>query len=121
MILIASFPPGGASAIKQIRAAGIETPIVTDQAFDGSAWLSAIPNLSNTFVPNLASANGTPDPKANRSSRSTRSSRGKSVLAAYPAWAIADRDHGHGDDGGEEHEGKAVAAAIEKLKNFPDR
>ena len=66
VIVISSFPPGGASAIKQIRAAGIETPIVTDEAFDGSAWISAIPNLSNTFIPHLASADGNdPSPARN--------------------------------------------------------
>lgn len=53
-ILVASFPPGGAAAIRQIRSAGLEVPILGDIGFDGDAWISSVPGLSNVFVPVLA-------------------------------------------------------------------
>lgn len=49
-INISSYPPGGASAIKQIRAAGIDLPITTPSAFDGTFWLKGVPNTKNVYV-----------------------------------------------------------------------
>jgi branched-chain amino acid transport system substrate-binding protein len=49
-INISSYPPGGASAIKQIRAAGIDLPITTPSAFDGTFWLKGVPDTSNVYA-----------------------------------------------------------------------
>lgn len=49
-INLSSYPPGGASAIKQIRAAGIDLPITTVSAFDGTFWLKGVPNTENVYV-----------------------------------------------------------------------
>jgi branched-chain amino acid transport system substrate-binding protein len=49
-INISSYPPGGASAIKQIRAAGIDLPITAPSAFDGTFWLKGVPNTRNMYV-----------------------------------------------------------------------
>jgi branched-chain amino acid transport system substrate-binding protein len=49
-INISSYPPGGASAIKQIRAAGIDLPITAPSAFDGTFWLKGVPDTSNVFA-----------------------------------------------------------------------
>lgn len=49
-INISSYPPGGASAIKQIRAAGIDLPITTPSAFDGTFWLKGIPDTENVYA-----------------------------------------------------------------------
>ncbi|HUB98357.1 MAG TPA: ABC transporter substrate-binding protein [Solirubrobacterales bacterium] len=49
-INISSYPPGGASAIKQIRAAGIDLPITTPSAFDGTFWLKGVPDTKNVYV-----------------------------------------------------------------------
>jgi branched-chain amino acid transport system substrate-binding protein len=50
MINISSFPPGGASAIKQIRAAGIDLPMTAGSSFDGTFWMKAVPDTSNLFI-----------------------------------------------------------------------
>ncbi len=47
VILVASYAPGGASAVRQIRAAGIETPIVSNVGLDGTYWISAVPHLND--------------------------------------------------------------------------
>jgi branched-chain amino acid transport system substrate-binding protein len=59
-ILLGSYPPGGASAIRQIRAAGIDLPIVGASAFDGTYWLSAVPGLTNFFYPAPLTQPGNP-------------------------------------------------------------
>jgi branched-chain amino acid transport system substrate-binding protein len=49
-VAMCSYPPGGASAIKQIRAAGIDVPIVGPGGFDGVFWLKGISNTSEIFA-----------------------------------------------------------------------
>lgn len=49
-INISSYPPGGAAAIKQIRAAGIDLPITTPSAFDGTFWLKGVPDTNNVYA-----------------------------------------------------------------------
>src|SRR5579862_1813680 len=122
VILIASFPPGGASAIKQIRAAGINTPIVTDEAFDGSSWISAIPNLSNVYIPNLASGDGNdPSPAVNKFFVDYKKFTGqKAVLAAYPVMGYSQiQVMAKGMEDAGSTNGAKAAAALEKLHNFP--
>ena len=46
-IYLCSFTPGGASAIRQVRAAGIESPILANVGMTDDYWLGAVPNLSN--------------------------------------------------------------------------
>ncbi|MBM3614709.1 MAG: ABC transporter substrate-binding protein [Alphaproteobacteria bacterium] len=50
-IMLCTMMPGAVSAIKQIRAAGINSMILNGSGVDGSYWLSAVPDLSNFFVP----------------------------------------------------------------------
>ncbi len=49
-VVMCSYPPGGAAAIKQIRAAGIDVPILGPGAFDGTFWLKGIPNTNDVFA-----------------------------------------------------------------------
>lgn len=49
-INLSSYPPGGAAAIKQIRAAGIDLPITTPSAFDGTFWLKGVPDTKNVYA-----------------------------------------------------------------------
>jgi branched-chain amino acid transport system substrate-binding protein len=49
-VMMCSYPPGGAAAVKQIRAAGIDLPIMAAGAFDGVYWLKGISNTKNIYV-----------------------------------------------------------------------
>lgn len=51
VIMLCSYIPGAASAVRQIRAAGINSLILNGSAVDGSYWLNATPNLSGFVVP----------------------------------------------------------------------
>lgn len=57
-IMLSSFPPGGASAIRQIRAAGIDLPMVGPDGHDGDFWMDATPNLSNWYTVDYGSIHG---------------------------------------------------------------
>ena len=45
-----SYLPGGAAAIKQIRAAGVDLPLYGPMAFEGVYWLKGIPNTADIYV-----------------------------------------------------------------------
>ncbi len=49
-VMMCSYPPGGAAAVKQIRAAGIDLPIMAAGAFDGTYWLKGISNTKDIYV-----------------------------------------------------------------------
>jgi branched-chain amino acid transport system substrate-binding protein len=60
-IFMCSYPPGGASAIKQIRAAGNGLPILGPAAFDGTFWLKGIPNAEEIYFTSNGSTYDPPD------------------------------------------------------------
>jgi branched-chain amino acid transport system substrate-binding protein len=60
-VVMASYPPGGAAAIKQIRAAGIDVPILGGSSFDGTFWLKGIPGTGKIYATSNGSAYDPPD------------------------------------------------------------
>lgn len=66
VIMLCSYLPGGASAIKQIRAAGIDAPILTGTAIDGDDWLTSVPGLTGFYGLTKGSVSGDdPRPEIN--------------------------------------------------------
>jgi branched-chain amino acid transport system substrate-binding protein len=49
VLVVPSLPPGGVSALRQIRAAGIDLPILGGVGFDGLYWQQGVPGLSNFY------------------------------------------------------------------------
>jgi branched-chain amino acid transport system substrate-binding protein len=60
-VVMCSYPPGGAAAIKQIRAAGVELPIYGPTAFDGLFWLKGIPNTEDIYFTSNGSSYDPPN------------------------------------------------------------
>ena len=58
VIMLCSFPPGGALVARQFRAAGIDTPFINGTGMDGNYWLNSAPNLSEFYVPTPGSIHG---------------------------------------------------------------
>lgn len=122
VLLLSSFPPGGATALKQIRAAGIDIPVVADVGFDGRYWYKTVPNLSNFYGPRLVSQFGDDaNPDVNEFFKTLKEKTGEeSLLGSYPAagysmvqvWAEGVKE-------AKSTEGPKVAAAVSKLKDFP--
>lgn len=90
LVAVCGFPPIGATAVKQIRAAGIEAPIIGTSGFDGPYWLSAVPNLSDMYVSSSVSVFGDdPKPAVNSFLKDYADETGKAPQAAYPIYGYA--------------------------------
>jgi branched-chain amino acid transport system substrate-binding protein len=57
-IFMCSYTPGGGSAVRQIRAAGIELPIMSVTGMSGNFWLDAVPGLKDFYIPTIMSLSG---------------------------------------------------------------
>lgn len=65
-IFMCSYTPGGASAVRQIRAAGVEQPILSDTGMSGDFWLNAVPELKDFYIPSIMSLTDDPRPEVNK-------------------------------------------------------
>ncbi|WP_246666241.1 ABC transporter substrate-binding protein [Aquamicrobium sp. LC103] len=66
IIFLCSGLPQGASAVRQVRAAGIDTPILAEAGMSGDYWLGGVPNLKDFYVPTLMSISDDPRPEVNK-------------------------------------------------------
>jgi branched-chain amino acid transport system substrate-binding protein len=120
-IMLCTMMPGAVSAIKQIRAAGIKSMILNGSGVDGSYWLSAVPDLSNFFVPVQGSIYGD-DPNADVTAFNAKYKEATggdpSTQYVYPGyvlidvWAKAVERAGTTD-------ADAVVAELEKMTDEP--
>lgn len=124
-ILVASYVPGGVTALRQIRDAGIDLPIVGGAGFDGAYWTADVPSesYSDLFVVGhgVTTPGRDPDPVRNAffqryydrfgepAALSVHSLGGYSTVQA---WAIAAERAGTIDY-------EAVRAELEKFSNEP--
>ncbi|MBS1676998.1 MAG: ABC transporter substrate-binding protein [Actinobacteria bacterium] len=65
-IYLTSYMPGQAAAIKQIRAAGLNMPILAEEDVDGDYWKEAVPGVSGIYYATYVSIYGDdPSPEVN--------------------------------------------------------
>lgn len=65
-LVLSSFTPAGPSALRQIRAAGIDVPVLSAEDMDGDYWIDAVPDLSDFYFVALGSLFGDdPRPEIN--------------------------------------------------------
>jgi branched-chain amino acid transport system substrate-binding protein len=57
-IFLCSYTPGGGAAVRQIRAAGITTPILSLTGMTDNYWLNAAPGLKDFYIPAIMSLYG---------------------------------------------------------------
>ena len=55
---LCSYGAGAVSAIRQIRASGIDTPITAGDSMDGDYWTEGIPNLNDHYTGTYAAVSG---------------------------------------------------------------
>ncbi len=92
-IMLCTMMPGAVSAIKQIRAAGINSMILNGSGVDGSYWLSAVPDLSNFYVPVQGSIYGDdPNPEVTAFNAKFKEATGgdPSTQYTYPGYVMID-------------------------------
>ena len=118
-IYMCTLPPGGASAVRQIRAAGIQTPILANVGMTDDYWISATPDLSNFYNPTMMSIFGDdPSPKVQEFVAAYTKKYGTRVPQAYAsvgylviqAWSTAVKRANTTD-------AKAVVGELEKFRD----
>jgi len=66
VMVLASYAPGGPAALRQIRAAGIDVPVVGADDWDGTFWLDAVPGVKDVYgVVPVSQFGDDPNPKVN--------------------------------------------------------
>ena len=66
VLMLCSYNPGAVSAIRQIRGAGIDVPIIGGDSMDGDYWVEGVPNLSDHYAVTFGSMYGDdPRPEVN--------------------------------------------------------
>lgn len=122
IMMVCSYDGGAVSAIRQIRAAGIEIPIGGGDSMDGDYWAKGIPHLSDFYCATYGSAFGDdPRPQYNDfMNRIAQYNRGKRLPTSFgingysvvEALAIAIKRAGTTDS-------DKVLAQLNKFKNEP--
>lgn len=118
-IMLCTMMPGAVSAIKQIRAAGINSMILNGSGVDGSYWLSATPDLSNFFVPVQGSIYGDdPNPDVNTFNAKYKAATGgdPSSQYVYPGYVLIDV-WAKAVERAKSADADAVVAELEKMKD----
>jgi branched-chain amino acid transport system substrate-binding protein len=89
-IYLSTYLPGGVSAVRQIRAAGITTPIIAAQAISDRSWVNAVPNLTDFYMVDYASIYGDdPRPAVNDFFNKFQQSSGAAASNSYPMLAYS--------------------------------
>lgn len=120
-IMLCTMMPGAVSAIKQLRAAGINSMILNGSGVDGSYWLSAVPDLSNFFVPVQGSIYGDdPNPAVNEFNAKYTEVTGAppATQYTYPGYVMIDVWAKAVERAGTT-ETSAVVAELEKMVDEP--
>lgn len=66
-IFLCTYTPGGGAAVRQIRAAGIDAPILSVTGMTDNYWLGAVPELKDFYIPAIMSLYGDdPRPEINQ-------------------------------------------------------
>lgn len=121
VIQLCSHNPGGASAIRQIRAAGLNVPLGLASTNSGSYWLDCCPNLSDVYIPEQGSIYGDdPNPNVREFNKKYEAKFGKApesqyVYPGYVAiyvWSLAVERAGSVDS-------DKVVAELEKMRAEP--
>lgn len=120
-VVLCSYAPGGPSAIRQLRSAGVDQPILTGESMDGDYWAGTIPGLSNFYAVNYGSFFGDdPDATTNEFYKSYETEYGQRSDTSYSirgysliqAWARAAEKAGSFD-------ADEVAAVLDTFTDEP--
>lgn len=117
VISFCSFPPGGSSAIRQIRSAGITTPIVSCLGMHTRDWMSGVPGLKDFYFTSYGSYTGDDgDPEVNRlndevTKEMGAEQNGSMFVAGYSSMQLIAKaiEEANSTDG------EAMAAAMDKF------
>jgi branched-chain amino acid transport system substrate-binding protein len=117
-----SYAPGGPAALRQIRAAGIDLPVIGDDNWDGTFWLEAVPGVKDVYGCVPASQFGDdPDEKVNEFFDRLKTKLNKDSLdssLAIGGYAFV-QAYAHAIELAGTTDPAAVKAELDKLTDFP--
>lgn len=120
-ILVPAVLPLGATAVREIRAAGINLPILSNSGMDGESWFNQVPNLKDFYVSNNVSNKGDdPDDAVNQARTDYTQKYGaapSSPFAYYGYATLQVLDEAITKAG--TTEGTKLAETMETLNKFP--
>jgi branched-chain amino acid transport system substrate-binding protein len=122
LIMLCSYPPGGAVAVKQLRDAGIKSAIASNGAMDGTYWFkNSIPKLSNFYYTTSASVFGNdPDKAINAFDLRYKKMTGDWPSAAWPIFGYtAMQALAYSMEKAGSTDGAKVAAVFNRFKKHP--
>jgi branched-chain amino acid transport system substrate-binding protein len=121
VVYLCSYVPGGASAIRQLRAAGITQPILSAEPLDGDYWLGMTPDLSKFFVSSMgAFFGGDPDKTVAGFFERYAKKYGKPADVSYGVRGYSEVEaFARAVERAKSTEGTKVAAELEKFNNEP--
>ncbi|GAB4066786.1 ABC transporter substrate-binding protein [Ancylobacter sonchi] len=119
-VMLCSANPAAASALRQLRAAGVSIPVLSATAMDGTYWVNSVPGLKDFYLPVQALVKDDPRPDVSALTAAFEKKYGKppTTQYAYPIyaflqmWAAAATKAGTTDS-------KAVVAVLNEMSDFP--
>jgi branched-chain amino acid transport system substrate-binding protein len=87
LIVLCGYDRGAFSAIRQLRSAGIDTPLVGGDALDGDYWTKAVPHLNDFYVGSYGSVFGD-DARPSYNNFMKRFAAYNDSVPAYTSFAI---------------------------------
>ena len=119
-VYMCSQPPGSPGWIRQIRAAGLNMPILLATATDGNYWLKAVPHLNDVFYPSMGSIYGDdPNPRVNTFVEEFTKKQGHPPQTAYALFGGA--VHGPLEEGRRTGQDDRCGARPEGTGQLPQR
>jgi branched-chain amino acid transport system substrate-binding protein len=121
LIRVCSYLPGGASALKQIRAAGLDQPIFGSQAMADRGTAKALPGLSDYYWAEYGSIYGD-DERAGINDFFDRFAKetGKQATNAYPLMGYSMvQAFAEGIKAADSTDGDAVRKALDQFEDVP--
>lgn len=120
-IVLSTYLPGGPNVVRQIRAAGINLPIISGSAMESRGAYAGIPNLTGLYLVTFGSIYGKdPRPAVNKLMTDFKQKAGKPATTPYPILAyteiqiIADAIKKAGSTSG-----PAMVKALNSFNNVP--
>lgn len=121
-IYLASYMPGEASALKQIRAAGLTMPVLGDEDIDGDYWKNAVSDTGVVYYSTYVSIFGDdPDPAVNDLVQRYKAKTGKlpDTAAFITGYAMVQALDAAIKGAGGSTDGKALAEQFQTFRDKP--
>jgi branched-chain amino acid transport system substrate-binding protein len=118
VLILCSYPPGGASAVRQIRTGGVNLPILGGAGFDGTFWLKSYPILSNFYYDAMVSSAGDDPSAAVNAAVKGIKAPGGTIYGLFGYEVVETIAKALEKDGGKA-DGPTLAKAIESFRNQP--